>query len=191
MEQEKSLQESHELGTQRHEHENGISRLLHTIAAHLHRYSSELAHLEDVLSGMSTQCKDFNTNPNKANEVDLDKTLKNLRQLTSHLRQAKGFVAEMDRKAQNILALVCEDLSAKVLANHDQLFHRIQLANDRSLVLNAQKMHAILIATQDEAKTSKEIARQSHAIAEEMKQDSVAMKTVLSPHRNDLQISGA
>ena len=53
------------------------------------------------------------------------------------------------------------------------------------MVANGEKMHAILIATQEDAQTSrdiaeqsKEIAEQSRILAEEMKQDSVAMKTV-------------
>lgn len=53
------------------------------------------------------------------------------------------------------------------------------------MVENGEKMHAILVATQEDAKTSrdiaersKEIAEQSRILAEEMKQDSVAMKTV-------------
>ena len=53
------------------------------------------------------------------------------------------------------------------------------------MVVNGEKMHAILEATQEDAKTSrdiaeqsKEIAEQSRILAEEMKQDSVAMKTV-------------
>ena len=53
------------------------------------------------------------------------------------------------------------------------------------MVANGEKMHAILEATQDDAKVSRDIAEQSKAIAEqsrilaeEMKQDSVAMKTV-------------
>lgn len=53
------------------------------------------------------------------------------------------------------------------------------------MVANGEKMHAILIATQEDAQTSrdiaeqsKEIAEQSRVLAEEMKQDSVAMKTV-------------
>lgn len=60
----------------------------------------------------------------------------------------------------------------------NQLFNRIQIVNDRSMVSNGEKMHAILLATQEDAKTSREIALRSHEIAEEMKQDSVAMKTV-------------
>lgn len=46
------------------------------------------------------------------------------------------------------------------------------------MVSNGEKMHAILLATQEDIKVSREIALRSHEIAEEMKQDSVAMKTV-------------
>lgn len=49
------------------------------------------------------------------------------------------------------------------------------------MVSNGEKMHAILLATQEDARISRDIAKASHAVAEEMKQDSVAMKTVLSP----------
>lgn len=65
-----------------------------------------------------------------------------------------------------------------MLIRLQQLFNRIQIANDRSMVSNGEKMHAILLATQEDAKMSREIALRSHEIAEEMKQDSVAMKTV-------------
>lgn len=46
------------------------------------------------------------------------------------------------------------------------------------MVANGERMHAILIATQDEAKSSKKIAEYSIKLSEEMKQDSVAMKTI-------------
>lgn len=46
------------------------------------------------------------------------------------------------------------------------------------MVANGEKMHAILIVTQEDAQTSRDIAEQSRVLAEEMKQDSVAMKTV-------------
>lgn len=39
-------------------------------------------------------------------------------------------------------------------------------------------MHSILVATQEDAAISSDIARQSKDLAEEMKRDSVAMKTV-------------
>lgn len=46
------------------------------------------------------------------------------------------------------------------------------------MVSNGEKMHAILLASQEDARISKDIAEQSRILAEEMKQDSVAMKTV-------------
>jgi hypothetical protein len=48
------------------------------------------------------------------------------------------------------------------------------------MVTNAESMHAILLASQDEARSSKEIAEQSIKLSEEMKKDSIAMKTVSS-----------
>jgi hypothetical protein len=59
-----------------------------------------------------------------------------------------------------------------------QLFNRIQITNDRMMVANGEKMHSILVATQEDAKISRLIALRSKNLAEEMKEDSVAMKTV-------------
>ena len=53
-----------------------------------------------------------------------------------------------------------------------------QVTNDRLLVQTSKAMHLILQATEAETKLSRRIARQSHRLAEEMKKDSVAMKTV-------------
>jgi hypothetical protein len=48
-------------------------------------------------------------------------------------------------------------------------------------VLNGAKMHAILVATQEDARISRQIAIQSQELSRAMKRDSVAMKTVGSP----------
>lgn len=122
------------------------------------------------------------------------RTSQNFAQLESQSKQAKSFVKELEKKLQNILALVritfwtqCKQLNQleqlknareNMLIRLNQLFNRIQIANDRSMMSNGEKMHAILLATQEDAKISREIALRSHEIAEEMKQDSVAMKTV-------------
>lgn len=42
-------------------------------------------------------------------------------------------------------------------------------------------MHAILVATQEDAKISRQIAIQSRELSRDMKRDSVAMKTVSPP----------
>jgi hypothetical protein len=50
--------------------------------------------------------------------------------------------------------------------------------SDRLLVQNSKAMQAILLATQVEAESSRQIAIQSQSLSEEMMKDSVAMKTV-------------
>ena len=59
-----------------------------------------------------------------------------------------------------------------------QLFNRIQITNDHRMVTNGEKQHAILLATQEDSKISRFIAIKQSQLAEEMKEDSVAMKTV-------------
>jgi len=54
----------------------------------------------------------------------------------------------------------------------------MQAANDRMLVQNGKAMHLILQTTQAETELSRRLAHQSQVLAEEMKKDSVAMKTV-------------
>jgi len=46
------------------------------------------------------------------------------------------------------------------------------------MVTNGEKQHAILLATQEDSKISRFIAIKQSQLAEEMKEDSVAMKTV-------------
>jgi hypothetical protein len=50
--------------------------------------------------------------------------------------------------------------------------------SDRLLVQNSKAMQAILLASQVEAESSRQIAVQSQRLSEEMMKDSVAMKTV-------------
>lgn len=52
--------------------------------------------------------------------------------------------------------------------------------NDHMMVSNGEKQHAILLATQEDSKISRIIANKQGQLAEEMKEDSVAMKTVCS-----------
>jgi hypothetical protein len=58
------------------------------------------------------------------------------------------------------------------------LFNRIQINSDRLLVENGKAMQAILSAMQEDANLGRKMAKASHALAEEMKRDSVAMRTV-------------
>ncbi|KAL8789265.1 MAG: hypothetical protein Q9195_006911 [Heterodermia aff. obscurata] len=150
-----------------------LSKSLHTIAAHLQRYGSELNSMEEALSDLVR----LSNESLKAARLEIGTPAEpknagsnSLNDLVSHLRQVKIFLKELRSKLDNTLAL---------------LFSCIQIANDRRMVANGEKMHAILVATQDDAKVSrdiaeqsKQIAEQSRILAEEMKQDSVAMKTI-------------
>lgn len=170
-----------------------LNRALHSIAAHLQRYGSELASMREALSDIVRHHNDFLKG---ARAVPFDPARHTnlvgdgLDELVAHLRQVEAFLQELKVKVENILALVgCEPFGLKprlrLVLIFVQLFSCIQIANDRRMVANGEKMHAILEATQDDAKVSRDIAEQSKAIAEqsrilaeEMKQDSVAMKTV-------------
>lgn len=59
-----------------------------------------------------------------------------------------------------------------------KLFNRIQLANDQRMVANGIAMQRIMEATQEETRTSRVLAIRAHELTEEMKKDSLSMKTV-------------
>ncbi len=59
-----------------------------------------------------------------------------------------------------------------------KLFNRIQLDNDRAMVTNGAAMREILFATQEETRMSRAMAVRSQELTEEMRKDSLAMKTV-------------
>jgi hypothetical protein len=54
----------------------------------------------------------------------------------------------------------------------------MQITNDRMMVANGIAMHAILKATKEEAAYSREIAVRSQQLSEDIKRDSVSMKTI-------------
>jgi hypothetical protein len=51
------------------------------------------------------------------------------------------------------------------------------------MVANGKAMHEIMKATQEEARMTRNLALRSQELGEEMKRDSVAMKTVSPPLR--------
>jgi len=134
-----------------------INKALHIMAAHLHRYSSELERLENVVLDI-IRCHDklyclvdLTENSRSSNEQDQGWVRGKLayEQILSQLRAIRAFGKELERKIENILAL---------------LFNQIQVANDRT-------MQAILQAAQNDAAAS-------HKLAVSMKEDSIAMKTI-------------
>ncbi|KAK3385217.1 hypothetical protein B0H63DRAFT_180382 [Podospora didyma] len=136
-----------------------INTALHTMAAHLHRYKSELQRIDLILTELlsfqfDTQqaASDNHVQHVAITEADKLKT----ERLLSQLHAMVIFVTEMERKIQNILAL---------------LFNQIQVTNDKTL-------QAILRAAQADAKLSQRIAQQSHDLTVRMRDDSIAMKTI-------------
>ena len=61
-----------------------------------------------------------------------------------------------------------------------QLFNRIQLHNDRTLVANGIALRKIMAAAQEETKVSRDLQVKAHKLSEDMKRDSLSMKTVCS-----------
>ncbi|KAJ5743916.1 hypothetical protein N7533_008786 [Penicillium manginii] len=121
----------------------GINQALHSIAAHLHRYISELKSLQGI--------------------VTLEQASRGFSQVSSQVEALHDFTRELEKKIENNLAL---------------LFNRIQINSNRRLVANGQDMQAILSAMQEDTLVGREMAKASHELAQEMKRDSVAMRTI-------------
>ncbi|KPM45601.1 hypothetical protein AK830_g984 [Neonectria ditissima] len=133
-----------------------INTALHIMAAHLHRYKSELHRVEFILSEIrSPKFSPSGTNSAMSTEDGERESLKS-EQLMSQLNAIISFADEMERKIQNVLTL---------------LFNQIQVTNDNTL-------QAILKTAQADTKLSQKVAFQSHQLTISMKNDSVAMKTI-------------
>lgn len=139
------------------------NRALHAIAAHLHRYASELKSLDDTIAAMIKYHRlvwDYGSNtPGEA----FQKVENGLHHIVSQLKAIKDFELELEKKIQNSLAL---------------LFNRIQLSNDRVMLANGAAMQAIMEATQEETKVSRSLAVKAHKLSESMRKDSLSMRTI-------------
>ena len=86
-----------------------LNRALHSIAAHLQRYGSELASMEETLSDIVKHHKAFmsamHTRHNDSEE-ESSVVSHGLNEIVSHLRQVRAFLQELKAKLENILALV-------------------------------------------------------------------------------------
>jgi hypothetical protein len=152
------------------------------MAAHLYRYASELSSLEESLEEVSTQHRliygDYE------NDEEMRKSFQRVdcgfSQILSHLKSIRYFGAELDKKIQNALALVRIWNISKTAAGwlDVQLFNRIQLGNDKIMVANSTAMQHILEATQEETKASRAMAVHAQGLTEEMRKDSLSMKTI-------------
>jgi|ERR1700733_8919200 hypothetical protein len=99
---------------------NEINKALHTMTAHLHRYGSELGWLEDIIAGISDHHSVFMEESNH----DLDQTKAareritlGIAQTASQLKAVNSFRTELESKTRNILALVRQNLSNRLVEN--------------------------------------------------------------------------
>lgn len=136
---------------------------LHIMAAHLHRYKTELRRIGMVLSdrrthreAMTDSSGSEETKENESSFPEIDRELQKIEQLDSQLTAMSNFSDEVEKKVQNILAL---------------LFIQIQAVNDKTL-------QAILNASQQETRISQRLSLASHMLSKSMKRDSIAMKTI-------------
>ncbi|KAI8650859.1 hypothetical protein NCS57_01420900 [Fusarium keratoplasticum] len=154
-----------------------LNAALHTMAAHLHRYKTELQRVDLVLSDLRRRRKEmtYKSRPKQRHKEEdgkqedqeeeeeeeeefspTDRELQKIEQLASHLKIICCSSDEAERKVQNILAL---------------LFNQIQAINDKTL-------QAILNASQQENRISQRLSMASHMLSRSMKRDSIAMKTI-------------
>lgn len=141
-----------------------LNRALHSIAAHLQRYLSEFKSLQGIIADLSTDYKQIHASEiSTGTSEDYEQARRGFAQVQSQVDAAHDFAVELEKKTQNILAL---------------LFNRMQISNDRLLVANGRAMQAILRAMQADANLAQSIANDSYKLSQEMKKDSVAMKTI-------------
>ena len=114
-------------------------------------------------------------------------------QVTSQIKAIQHLEAELEKKAQNNLALVSPLAQStwfgNLLETRAQLFNRIQLDSDRAMIANGVAMQKLMEATREETKISRDLQMQAHELSKDMKRDSLSMKTVNSSPRNDLFIT--
>ncbi|KAM0329961.1 hypothetical protein ACHAQA_004129 [Verticillium albo-atrum] len=141
-----------------------LNRALHSIAAHLQRYLSELKSLRGIVTDLSDDYSSIHEEEMEAGDMKgFEQATRGFAQVLSQVDAAQELAIELEKKTQNILAL---------------LFNRIQISSDRLLVANGQAMQAILRAMQQDASLAQRMASDSHKLAQEMKKDSIAMKTI-------------
>jgi uncharacterized phage infection (PIP) family protein YhgE len=104
-EQENRLQDESQEQTDSQFQED-INKALHAMASHLHRYASELSSLEETLSEIAAHHKAIHDENTMLNDFQFQRIENGLRQVASQLRPIKHFETELEKKLQNILALV-------------------------------------------------------------------------------------
>ncbi|KAK4197912.1 hypothetical protein QBC40DRAFT_284633 [Triangularia verruculosa] len=168
---------------------------LHCMAAHLHRYGSELSSLSEIL----TSCRDYNRRFHQKFALlgirktpdDLSNILNALNVAASHLSVISIFRDELERKISNVLALLVDNnraISDQLLIRNGETMQQILKAaqteaeESRNVAVETkhltEEMTKILHATRQETEAAGQLALQTQKLATEMMKDSVAMKTV-------------
>lgn len=151
---------------------NDINGALHTMAAHLQRYKSEISTLEDTVQYVLSLWldlqpgNDFNSalGPSNTNAAEIpSQTSQSFLHVQIQFKALNRFVSELDSKAKTILAL---------------LFNNMQVSNDRLMVSTGEDTRNILKASRVEAKHTRRMARQNQRMSQEMRKDSISMKTI-------------
>ena len=161
---------------------NETNKALHTMVAHLHRYKTETDILEEIATSLATHCHCScatahisglptisQPNSSKTTVPDTKPSHQDYQPRNPHLtlisefRTLRTFLSELSSKAQTTLAL---------------LFNNIRTANDKLLVANGDSMRLLLQASSEEARLSRQMAKQSQKMAVDMRRDSISMKTI-------------
>ena len=82
-----------------------LNRALHSIAAHLHRYRSELNSLEATITSVSQQLTELHHIHESTNDANR-RLVHGFDQTASQVRSTNDFCQELEKKLGNILALV-------------------------------------------------------------------------------------
>ncbi|RYP24428.1 hypothetical protein DL767_008598 [Monosporascus sp. MG133] len=112
-----------------------ISKALHSMTAHLHRYGSELGYFEDVIAHVTQHNDDFVDDKPPRPWVEMESHRRvsfGLREMALHLKVIVTFRKELEDKAKNILALV---------------FNNTQVSNGNMVVTNGKVTAKLLPAT--------------------------------------------
>jgi hypothetical protein len=84
-----------------------LNRALHSVAAHLHRYLSELKSLQGILIDLSAHYEFLHTNEIASEDLDsYEHASRGFSQILSQVESLYDFATELEKKIQNNLALV-------------------------------------------------------------------------------------
>ncbi|ORY10139.1 hypothetical protein BCR34DRAFT_655466 [Clohesyomyces aquaticus] len=132
-----------------------IDTALHTMTAHLRRYKAEVTTLEENLQSLSTTLVNLEGPSGITNRAALFNNKQKFDTMNIRVQGLVKFIAEIEMKAQTVAAL---------------------MVIDHQIVDSSQSMRNIMKASQEEAKLSRFMAKQSQEIARDARKDSIYMK---------------